>query len=63
MYEKVFEREAIAQYQVTPVDTKWIATNKAFERNPMQTGHEVWQEKSKVEIGQICTQGPFHWKH
>ena len=31
MYEEVEEREAIAQYQITPVDTKWIDTNKAFE--------------------------------
>ena len=36
MYEKVHEREAIAQYQVTPVDTKWIDTDKAFEVEPVQ---------------------------
>ena len=35
MYEKVDEREAIAQYQVTPVDTKWIDTNKALEGERM----------------------------
>ena len=30
VYEKVDEREAIAQYQVTPVDTMWIDTDKAL---------------------------------
>ena len=34
--EKVDEREAIAHYQVTPVDTRWIDTDKAFEGGPMQ---------------------------
>ena len=29
--EKVDESEVIAQYQVTPVDTKWIDTNKPYE--------------------------------
>ena len=31
VYEKIDEREATARYQVTPVDTKWIDTDKAFE--------------------------------
>ena len=29
VYEKVNEREAIAKYQVSPVDTKWIDTKRA----------------------------------
>ena len=33
--EKVDEREAIAQYQVTPVDTKWVDTDKVFEEEHM----------------------------
>ena len=36
VYEKIDEREATARYQVTPVDTKWIDTDKAFEGKPMQ---------------------------
>ena len=36
VYEEVDELEDIAQYQVTPVDTKWIDTNKAFEEEPIQ---------------------------
>ena len=63
VYEKVEEREAIAQYQITPVDTKWIDTNKAFEVELMQIILRlVAKEKSKVKIGQICTQGLLHWK-
>ena len=31
VYEKVDERDAIARYQVTPVDTRWTDTNQAFE--------------------------------
>ena len=36
VYEKVDERTAVAQYSVTPVDTKWVDTDKAFEDEPMQ---------------------------
>ena len=34
--ELKYLREAIAQYQVTPVDTKWVATEKVIEGEPMQ---------------------------
>ena len=36
VYEKVAERGAIAKYQVTPDDTRWIDTNEAFEWESMQ---------------------------
>ena len=36
VFEKVDEREARVQYQVTPVDTKLIDTSKAFEEKPLQ---------------------------
>ena len=36
VYEKVDEKEAVEKYGVTPVDTKWVDTDKAFEREPMQ---------------------------
>ena len=36
VYEKVDERAAVAKYNVTPVDTKWVDTDKAFEEEPMQ---------------------------
>ena len=31
VYEKVDERAAVAKYNVTPVDTKWVETDQAFE--------------------------------
>ena len=34
--EKVDEKEAVEKYGITPVDTKWVDTDKAFERKPMQ---------------------------
>ena len=30
VYEKVDEKEAVEKYGVTPVDTKWVDTDKAF---------------------------------
>ena len=36
VYEKIDEKEAVATYKITPVDTKWIDTDKAFEGEPMQ---------------------------
>ena len=36
VYKKVDERAAVAKYNVTLVDTKWVDTDKAFEEGPMQ---------------------------
>ena len=36
VYEKVDERTAVAKYNVTPVDTKCVDTDRAFEEEPMQ---------------------------
>ena len=36
VYEKVDEKEAREKYGITPIDTKWIDTDKAFEGEPMQ---------------------------
>ena len=36
VYEKVDDKEAVAKYGITPVDTKWVDTDKAFEGEPMQ---------------------------
>ena len=36
VYEKVDEKEAEAKYGITPVDTKWVDTDKAFEGEPTQ---------------------------
>ena len=62
MYEEVDEREDIAQYQVTPVDTKWVDTDRACEEVPRKLDPDLSQEISKVTIGQISTQGHLHWR-
>ena len=36
VYENVDEKEAVGKYGVTPIDTKWVDTDKAFEGEPMQ---------------------------
>ena len=36
VYEKVDEKEAVEKYGISPVDTKWVDTDKAFEGEPMQ---------------------------
>ena len=36
VYETVDEKEAVAKFGITPVDTKWFDTDKAFEAEPMQ---------------------------
>ena len=36
VYEKVDEKEAVEKYGITPVDTKWVDTDKAFEMEPVQ---------------------------
>ena len=60
VYEKVDEKEAVAKYGITPVDTKWIDTDIAFEREPMKIRSRMC---AKVMIGQTCMQGLHHWKH
>ena len=41
VYEKVDERTAVATYNVTPVDTTWVDTDKAFEAEPMHVHSRV----------------------
>ena len=36
VYEKIDEKEAVTKYGITPMDTKWIDTENAFEGEPMQ---------------------------
>ena len=62
VYEKVDEKEAVAKYGITPVDTKWIDTDKAFEGSPCRSDRECVRESSKVTIGQTCMQGLHRWK-
>ena len=54
MYERVDDRAAIAK---TPVDTKSIDTNKAFEGEPKQIRSRSAAENFKLEMDQICMEG------
>ena len=62
VYEKVDEKEAVEKYGITPVDTKWVDTDTAFEGSQCKSDHECVRESSTVMIGQICMQGLFHWR-
>ena len=33
LHEKVDEKEAVEKYGITPVDTKWVDTDRAFKGN------------------------------
>ena len=58
VYEKVDERDAIARYQVTPVDTKWTDTNQAFEpRSRVAT-----REFKKWRSARSVHRSSFFWK-
>ena len=53
VYDKVDERAALAKYTVTPVNTKWVDTDKAFEEEPVS---------STVGTGQTCMLELPCWK-
>ena len=41
VYEKVDEHAAVAEYNVTPIDTKWVDTDKAFKEEPTRTRSRI----------------------
>ena len=45
--KKVDEGAAVAKYNVTPVDTKWVDTDKAFEGEPMQLRSRIMAREFK----------------
>ena len=49
VYEKVDEKEAIERYGITPIDTKWIDTDKAFEGEPMQIRSRICAREFKSD--------------
>ena len=49
VYEKVNEKEAVAKYGITPVDTKWIDTDNAFEGKPMQIRSKMCAREFKSD--------------
>ena len=46
---KFDENEAVAQYGITPVDTKWVDTDKAFEEEPMQIRSRIVAREFKSD--------------
>ena len=54
VYEKVDEKEAVEKYGISPVDTKWVDTDKAIEGSQCKSDHECVRESSKAMIGQTC---------
>ena len=49
VYEKVDEKEAVAKYGITQVDTKWVDTDKAFEGEPMQIRSRMCAKELKSD--------------
>ena len=49
VYGKVDEKEAVAKYGITPVDTKWVDTDKAFEEEPMQIRSRICAREFKCD--------------
>ena len=47
---------------VTPVDTKWVDTDKAFEGCRCKSVHELLPESAKVETDQTCMRVLTRWK-
>ena len=49
VYEKIDDNEAVAKYGITPVDTKWVDTDTAFEGEPMQIRSRMCAREFKSE--------------
>ena len=49
VYEKVDEKEAIEKYGITPIDTKWIDTDKAFEGEKLQIRSRICAREFKSD--------------
>ena len=49
VYEKVDEKEAVEKYRVTPIDTKLIDTDKAFEGESMQIRSRICAREFKSD--------------
>ena len=63
VYEKVDERTAVAKYNVTPIDIKWINIVTAFFLGGRcKAVHKSLPQSSKVVTGQTCMQELPHKK-
>ena len=63
VYEKVDERTAVANYNVTPIDLKWVTPDKPFEEEPMQISSRIVARGfKKRRQAKTCMRGLSHWK-
>ena len=63
VHEMVDEGAAVAKYKVTPVDTKSVDTDTAFDGEPMPIRSRiVAKEGSKVGTGRTCMRELSLWK-
>ena len=49
VHEKVDEKEAVEKYGITPVNTVWVDTDKAFEVEPMQIRSQMCAREFKSD--------------
>ena len=61
--KRLIERAAVAKYNVTPVDTKWVDTDKAFEAYPMHIRSQIVARefKSGRQARLVCGNS-LRWK-
>ena len=62
VYEEVDEHAAVAKYNVTPVDTKWVDTDTAFEGEPTQIRSRFFAREFKSGDRPDLYAGLPHWK-
>ena len=60
--EEVDEREATAQYQVAPVDTKWVDTDEAVEGEPTQFRSRLVAKEFESDYQPDLCAGLLHWR-
>ena len=60
--EKVDEHAAVAKYNITPIDTKWVDTDKAFEGANANPFTNSLPENSRAGTGQTCVRELFRQK-
>ena len=63
MYEKVDEHAAVAKYNITPLDTTWVDTEKAIEEEPMQIRSRIVANKFQSgDKPHLLYAGTHRWK-
>ena len=57
MYEEVDGQPAVAKHEVSPMDTRWIGADKAFEEEPQQVDQELLHVIALVGTGRDPSSG------